>query len=135
MSQFKQGESSTKSTDQFSLPSKTKSVVLPEMAESGLDLSTAARTYRSETDSTTTRLKRSPAMMLVGGEEQQHVSSTSSVTAELTCTTSGYHAPTPLFQATAKEAGLITFNIFVCDTLVLCRDCEHINYHATFKKI
>ncbi|EJD74792.1 hypothetical protein LOAG_17939 [Loa loa] len=82
----------------FNSPSKAKPASLSGTLGSGLDLNVATISSRSDNDSTATRLKRSPAMMLMG-DQQHHVSSTSTTSEPLTTA----YMPTLLSQTILKE--------------------------------
>ncbi|CAG9537372.1 unnamed protein product [Cercopithifilaria johnstoni] len=79
-------------------PSKAKPASLSETLGSGLDSNAGTISSRFDADPTATRLKRSPAMMLMGGQ-QHHVPSTSA-TSEMLATA---YAPTLFSQTIPKE--------------------------------
>uniref|UniRef100_A0A915PK36 Uncharacterized protein n=1 Tax=Setaria digitata TaxID=48799 RepID=A0A915PK36_9BILA len=88
----------------FNSPSRPRSTTLSETLGSGLDSNVATMSPRLDIDSTTTRLKRSPAMILMGGE-QHHIPSTSTASEVLPSA----YVPTLFSQTIPKELPLTYF--------------------------
>ncbi|VDK66992.1 unnamed protein product, partial [Onchocerca ochengi] len=98
----------------FNSPSKAKSALLSETLGSGLDSNVAVVSHRFENDPIATRLKRSPAMMLMGG--QQHHVPSASTTSEILSTAC---IPTLFSQTVPKESPILELINLVTSSLLV----------------